>query len=260
MPIKAKVGRLGRWNLWRKIENFNFDRYSYPGAFNRKLATEHRWTVEFTEKVIEEYRRFLFLAAISDSEVTPSKLVDEAWHLHLTWSQSYWDDLCGNVLKRALHHHPGSGEKSEEKKYSAQYAATLAFYSEMFDLAAPEDIWGRAPAVESPNLGRENASKARSSDAAAQSGSNDSLLAATCGASGITSTSTPAKSAGTSDGAGHGGSHGGSHGDGHGGSHGASHCGSHGGSDGGASHCGGASCSSASCGGASCGGGGCGGN
>jgi hypothetical protein len=35
---------------------------------------------------------------ISTHIVTPSEQVDQVWHLHLTYTRSYWDEFCPNVL------------------------------------------------------------------------------------------------------------------------------------------------------------------
>ncbi|MFD1733046.1 hypothetical protein ACFSC4_21000 [Deinococcus malanensis] len=56
-------------------------------------------------EVLGEYRRFLHLSTLGP--VSPSHLVDEAWHLHLTYTQDYWERLP-QVLGRALHHNPAS--------------------------------------------------------------------------------------------------------------------------------------------------------
>ncbi len=51
--------------------------------------------------MFDEYRRFAFLAATAGHPVTPSDAVDQAWHLHLTYSRDYWDRFCpllGNLV------------------------------------------------------------------------------------------------------------------------------------------------------------------
>jgi len=63
------------------------------------------------------------------------------WHLHLTYTQSYWNELCSKVLKKPLHHSPTKGGRSESKKYRSQYQATLDSYTSTFGKAPPIDIW-----------------------------------------------------------------------------------------------------------------------
>jgi hypothetical protein len=73
--------------------------------------------------------------------VTPSDAVDQAWHLHLTYSRDYWDRLCGEVLGQPLHHGPTAGGSDERHRYFAQYADTLASYERWFGAPPPADIW-----------------------------------------------------------------------------------------------------------------------
>ena len=74
-------------------------------------------------------------------EVTPSDEVDQAWHLHLTYTRSYWDGLCDAVLGRALHHGPTKGGQAEGDRFENQYERTLASYRAAFGEEPPEDIW-----------------------------------------------------------------------------------------------------------------------
>lgn len=91
-------------DLWRRIGEYRMD-----GRFEEKLARENGWSLEFAARVVREYRRFAYLAIAAGHMASPSDAVDQAWHLHLTYSQSYWDDFCGKALGRPLHHHPSKG-------------------------------------------------------------------------------------------------------------------------------------------------------
>lgn len=127
--------------LIQKIESFEIDSAGAEGAFAERLAKEQKWTPAFTAKVIREYKRFIALAMISTREVTPSKTVDEAWHLHLIFTESYWGRLA-QILPKALHHHPGLGAKSDRLKYKEQFRYTLELYRTTFGVAPPSDVWG----------------------------------------------------------------------------------------------------------------------
>lgn len=132
-------------NLLRKIESFAIDKPSVSLTFSQRLARENGWTDRFSERVITEYKRFICLVALSKTEVTPSDEIDQAWHLHLTYTHSYWDDLCDGLLGFKLHHLPTSGGKIAQKKYKQQYSDTLSFYEKIFSEKPPNDIW---PTVE----------------------------------------------------------------------------------------------------------------
>lgn len=91
--------------------------------------------------MVEEYRRFCFLAATAGHPVTPSDAVDQAWHLHLTYTRDYWERFCPEVLGRALHHGPTEGGTAEGHRFFAQYAETMRSYERVFGRAPPCDIW-----------------------------------------------------------------------------------------------------------------------
>jgi len=127
--------------LWEQISNFQLD---VPGAvysFSKRLAKENRWEYGYALRVIQEYKRFVFLACCAGHGVSPSDAVDQAWHLHLLYTTSYWDQLCKDILCRPLHHIPSHGGKVEQQKYGGWYANTLASYQRFFGIKAPEDIW-----------------------------------------------------------------------------------------------------------------------
>ena len=127
--------------LWQKLTELELDAVDASLTFTRRLARENDWSINYTSRVIDEYRRFVYLTQRCDHQVTPSDEVDQAWHLHLTYTQSYWNDLCHSALNRPLHHGPTKGGKSEGIRFEDQYARTLASYEKTFGHAPPEDIW-----------------------------------------------------------------------------------------------------------------------
>lgn len=134
---------------WRRLRDFDFDasvagptRCSAPArSFSGRLGGERGWSPEFTARVLEEYRRFLFLATVCDRAVCPSEAVDAAWHLHLIHSRSYWGDLCDGVLAAPLHHDASAGGAAEGRRHRAMYRRTLAAYASWFGATPPSDIW-----------------------------------------------------------------------------------------------------------------------
>ena len=126
---------------FENIHNFQIGHTDATFNFEQRLARENGWALHFAERVTNEYRRFVYLVSLSNNEVTPSDEVDQAWHLHLTYTRSYWHDLCKNILGFELHHNPTQGGQSEQRKYKQQYVDTLAFYEQVFNETPPEDIW-----------------------------------------------------------------------------------------------------------------------
>lgn len=130
--------------LWQRIAAHRIGPEDASLTFAARLARENRWEAAHARRVIGEYKRFCYLAMTAGHEVTPSDAVDQAWHLHLTYSRDYWQVFCPQVLGADLHHGPTSGGPVERARYYRQYADTLAAYEEAFGEAPPADIWPSA--------------------------------------------------------------------------------------------------------------------
>lgn len=126
--------------LWKRLQAHAFDGQG-SAPYSVKLARTQGWSRPFTLRVIEEYRRFLYLTQVSSRQVTPSQTVDAAWHLHLTYTRDYWEDFCPKVVGRPIHHQPCAGDE-EMPRYRDQFAATKALYEAEFGGEPPSDIWG----------------------------------------------------------------------------------------------------------------------
>lgn len=129
--------------LWNRINAVEFDRLDAAFPFSARLARDNGWTGGFAKRVVEEYRRFCYLACVSVQPVTPSEEVDQAWHLHLTYTRHYWGEFR-DALGRDLHHGPTKGGGAEDERFEQQYEATLAGYRTEFGEDPPNDIWPSA--------------------------------------------------------------------------------------------------------------------
>jgi hypothetical protein len=127
--------------LWEKIQDLELDNPEAAFPFSKKLAHEANWSMPFTRLAIAEYKKFLLLCCISPRGASPSEVVDKVWHLHLTYTRNYWDELCNKVLGQPLHHHPSAGGIEEQKKHQAWYEETLVLYTEVFNENPPPAIW-----------------------------------------------------------------------------------------------------------------------
>jgi hypothetical protein len=128
---------------WNRLTSLDFDSADAAFPFSARLARDNAWSRAFAARAIEEYRKFCFLAAHARHPVTPSDEVDQVWHLHLTYSQHYWDALCRDTLERPLHHGPTEGGAAEEAKFHDWYENTLASYRRYFG-EPPHDLWPAA--------------------------------------------------------------------------------------------------------------------
>ncbi|MCI0703270.1 MAG: TIGR04222 domain-containing membrane protein [Planctomycetia bacterium] len=131
-------------DLFARIMAFDIDDGETALPFAARLAREQGWSRTFADRVITEYKRYVFLAVTSGITVCPSEDVDAAWHLHLTYTRSYWKRFCGEVLNRPLHHEPTKGGPAEAEKHLKMYAETLSAYRQAFGESPPADIWPSA--------------------------------------------------------------------------------------------------------------------
>lgn len=128
-------------DLWHRIAAHAIGPGDAALSFAVRLARENRWSLAHAERVIGEYKRFCYLAMTAGHPVTPSDAVDQAWHLHLTYSRDYWLSFCPEVLGADLHHGPTQGGPVERERFYHQYAATLDAYERAFGEAPPAAIW-----------------------------------------------------------------------------------------------------------------------
>ena len=127
--------------LWNKISSFEIDDLDSKFNFSARLSRDNSWTSAYTKRVIGEYKRFIFLCCVSDFSVTPSDEVDKAWHLHLIYTDSYWNQMCEKLSKRPIHHCPTKGGAKEREKFKVAYQKTLENYKLYFGENPPKDIW-----------------------------------------------------------------------------------------------------------------------
>jgi uncharacterized protein (TIGR04222 family) len=135
------MNQLSQQELWEKIQTFKLDDPTSAFPFSKKLAKENNWTALFTNRAIEEYKKFIFLCCISPTGASPSEVVDEVWHMHLTYTDNYWNQFCKQTLAKEIHHHPSKGGNAENEKHTNWYEDTLKLYEKQFHNKPPADIW-----------------------------------------------------------------------------------------------------------------------
>ncbi len=127
--------------LWNKIHSFELDDPSNSLTFTDRLARENGWTIEYSLRTIEEYKKFMFLLCIANHPLTPSDQVDQVWHLHLLYTHSYWIEFCKDTLNKQIHHGPTKGGSNENSKFTDWYEKTKQLYKTIFVQTPPVDIW-----------------------------------------------------------------------------------------------------------------------
>lgn len=127
--------------LWQRILDYQIDNGNAVFPFSKRLQAENGWQEAYAQRVITEYKRFMYLVCVSPTAITPSDQVDQAWHLHMLYTADYWKKFCGEVLQREVHHTPTQGGKAERMKYQNLYAQTREAYLQHFQQEPPVDIW-----------------------------------------------------------------------------------------------------------------------
>jgi len=135
--------------LWKKLVAFDFDRPMTEYSFTVRLAAENKWTEGFTAKALMEYRKFMFLAAISDEMVSPSGPVDAVWHQHLVFTHSY-RKFC-NILGKDIQHVPSLHKETDFRRFRDAKARTKELYEANFG-PQPEAHWNFDGMLESLSL------------------------------------------------------------------------------------------------------------
>lgn len=124
-----------------KISNFEVSSNGNFDIFWAKLTSENGWSLSYAKKAFLEYKKFVWLASVSQSRVVPSKVVDKVWHLHMTFTKSYWGDFCGGVLGFEFHHVPSSQDSNAQQADKIQYENTLRMYEREFGEVPNSRYW-----------------------------------------------------------------------------------------------------------------------
>lgn len=128
--------------LWNRIDAFDLDGLDATLPFTQRLARDNGWTPDYAARVVEEYKRFCYLALRAGHAVVPSHQIDQTWLLHLSYSRDYWDVFCATVLCADLHHSPARiGETEDAEHRREAYAETIDSYLRLSGERPPADIW-----------------------------------------------------------------------------------------------------------------------
>lgn len=127
--------------LWKKICEFKLDDPDAEVKFSDKLCKEESWSQPFAIQAICEYKKFIYLCIVLPNGASPSEVVDKVWHLHLTYTDNYWNQFCKKTLGQDIHHFPSKGGKQEDSKHIDWYNDTLKNYITEFGEIPPASIW-----------------------------------------------------------------------------------------------------------------------
>lgn len=105
--------------------------------FVERLMKENLWDELYTLRVIEEYKKFIYLA--TKQRVAPSFEIDQVWHTHILFTNDY-QAMCDAFVGTFLHHNPNTKEDTRTVGKD-QYIATKEGYRLTFGIEPPKDIW-----------------------------------------------------------------------------------------------------------------------
>lgn len=132
-------------HLWERIRFAELPDSIARHEFAVALAYQIDVPIAEARDVVREYRRFLYLATITDEHRVPPEPVRKAWAMHAL-SPDY-AHFCANVLNKALVFDDGT------RKFGAHgaYRRTLSAYLREFGAMPPATYW--PPAIK-PRLPR----------------------------------------------------------------------------------------------------------
>ena len=109
--------------------------------FIYKLSKENKWSIAFSEQAFFEYKRFIYLASLGRTRVVPSKIIDKVWHLHLSFTKSYWIEMCENILQKEIHHNPSLLTTDSKTRDLEDFRNTIDLYRQVYNAIPPVACW-----------------------------------------------------------------------------------------------------------------------
>jgi hypothetical protein len=133
--------------LWLKLNVMNAQGLQAFAPMMKMAEQQMGANAEMAQRVIEEYRKFLFLAMRAGHQVIPPGIINDVWMAHIQNAQNYWENLGQMISERPATQ--GIDAKTFSNMADA-WSATLQSYEKIFGMKPPMDIWGQGPAQENP--------------------------------------------------------------------------------------------------------------
>jgi hypothetical protein len=134
--------------LWLKLNLMNAQGLQAFAPLMQMMEKQMGTNSETAQRVIEEYRKFLFLAMRAGHQVIPPGVINDVWMMHLQNAQNYWETLGQMITERPM------AQGVDAKSFASMadsWSATLQSYERIFGTKPPMDIWGKGPAENSGN-------------------------------------------------------------------------------------------------------------
>lgn len=125
----------------RKLKQVND--MKIPNSVNEHLQRKHLISEKNSRRYVQEYKKYLMCALVSQKAVTPSEGTDLVWHTHLCTNNIYpiqMAKVMPKYRKGRFDHGPTKGGNAEGMKYDEQYKRTVELGEYLFG-PLPQDIW-----------------------------------------------------------------------------------------------------------------------
>lgn len=111
------------------------DAFPLPPLLIPRIAEEHNYSLGYAEGALREAKRMLYLSVISGEAISPSELIDPAWHEMLMFTRFYqrFSDYIGGFI----HHDPTPGVPDG----GTTYRRTKELYTKHFGVAPDPQYW-----------------------------------------------------------------------------------------------------------------------
>lgn len=129
----SSLTRLSDRVLWARIRGAHLPVERDGRGFHEHIAELAEISPLQGRAVEREYRRFLYVAAVSGRGLVPPALVRVAWSYHASLD-GYDEDFCRWILGRTLKPGPAAGDEPG-------YALTWQAYRAEFGVVPPATVW-----------------------------------------------------------------------------------------------------------------------
>lgn len=103
----------------------NFQNIQFPEGFTFFFSRSHLICSQRAEHYIDEYKKYMYLSAVTGIEQTPSEEVDQVWHYHITYTENYKQFSSQKMGIDFFHHNPADGTTHDDNKYRGVYQNTM---------------------------------------------------------------------------------------------------------------------------------------
>ena len=114
--------------LWHRLEGYSFHERPLTRSLVDRLVEETGHSVDVCYTLVEEYRRFMYLAGSSSENLSPSPIVDMVWRMHTEDKRAYFEDFCPRILGRTIYRPEGEGAALPFQD-DPDYLRTLELYA-----------------------------------------------------------------------------------------------------------------------------------